>query len=54
MDLTLILFLLIGLCGLGLLVAGITVLLGLGSGLIAAGLCCLAVAQFLQKGISNG
>lgn len=47
-------FYLVLLAGLALVVAGVAVLVGLGWAMIAAGACCLLVAYFIFRGVTNG
>lgn len=49
----LIIFYIAALAGLGLLVAGVYILLGLGFSLLAGGIACLAFAVFIQRGLVN-
>ncbi|WP_099167761.1 hypothetical protein [Pseudomonas sp. ICMP 8385] len=53
MDNGLILFLVVAIVALGLLVAGVFVLAGLGWALVAAGAGCLAAAGFIRKGLTG-
>ena len=54
MDLPTFVFLLLALTALGLLVAGVAVLVGLGWALIAGAGACAAAASFVRAGVRGG
>ena len=53
MNTGLLIFLMCSLLGLGLLVAGVFVLLGTGSALLAGGGALLVIAGFIRKGLTS-
>lgn len=53
MNTGLLIFLTCSLLGLGLLVAGVFVLLGIGWALLAGGVALLVIAGFIRKGLTS-
>ncbi len=53
MNTGLLIFLMCSLLGLGLLVAGVFVLLGIGWALLAGGVALLVIAGFIREGLTS-